>query len=86
MNADDVAAAVDEVARVLRADGADLVLVEADPKTARVRLRLVLDSVSCAECVLPPDMLRETLDASLQRRVREEFELVVDDPRVEEAR
>jgi Fe-S cluster biogenesis protein NfuA len=78
---DAVAAAVDEVARILRADGADLTLLEANPKTARVRLALVLDGVSCEECVLPPDMLYETVEQSLHRRVAGEFELVLDDPR-----
>ncbi len=81
MTPDAVAAAVEEVARVLRADGADLVLVEADPRTARIRLRVELDAVGCAECVLPPEQLRSTLAASLQRRIPEEFELLVDDPR-----
>ena len=76
-----VAAAVDEVGRFLRADGADLLLVEANPKTARVHLRLVLDTVGCEECVLPPDALRETINDSLQRRIVGEFELVLDDPR-----
>ena len=74
-------AAVDEVGRILRADGADLLLVEANPKTARVHLRLVLDTVGCEECVLPPDMFRETINDSLQRRIVGEFELVLDDPR-----
>jgi hypothetical protein len=78
---DAVAAAVDEVARILRADGADLTLLDANPKTARIRLALVLDAVSCEECVLPPDMLYETVEQSLQRRIRGEFELVLDDPR-----
>ena len=81
MDPEAVAAAVDEVARILRADGADLTLVDANPKTARIRLALVLDSVSCEECVLPPDMLYETVEQSLQRRVGGEFELVLDDPR-----
>jgi hypothetical protein len=40
-----VAAAVDEVGRVLRADGGDLVLVEADPLTLRIRLELRFDDV-----------------------------------------
>jgi hypothetical protein len=81
---DDVAvsAAVYDLGRFLRADGADLVLVEADPKTARVHLRLVLDTVGCEECVLPPDELRATINDSLQRRIPGEFELVLDDPRV----
>jgi Fe-S cluster biogenesis protein NfuA len=76
-----VTVAVDEVARILRADGADLKLIEANAKTARIHLALVLDSVSCEECVLPPDMLYETVEQSLQRRVAGEFELVLDDPR-----
>jgi hypothetical protein len=83
MNMDGVAAAVHEVGRFLRADGADLLLVEANPKTARVHLRLVLDTVGCKECVLPPDLLRETVNDSLQRRIAGEFELVLDDPRRE---
>ena len=50
MNIDDepaVAAVVNELGRFLRADGADLLLVEANPKTARIHLRLVLDTVGC---------------------------------------
>jgi hypothetical protein len=76
-----VADAVDEVGRMLRADGADLVLVDADPATARIRLRLELVDVHCEECVLPADMLFETVDAALRRRIADEFELVLDDPR-----
>ena len=81
MERGDVMAAVDEVARILRADGADLEVVEANTKTARIHLALVLDSVSCEECVLPPAMLYETIEQALHRRVRTEFELVLDDPR-----
>ena len=77
----DVTNAVDEVARLLRADGADLTLVDADPRTARVRLALVLDTVACEDCVLPPAMLFETIEQSLHRRVTGEFELLLDDPR-----
>jgi hypothetical protein len=73
--------AVEEGGRILRADGADLVLIEANPKTARIHLRLVLDTVGCEECVLPPDMLHDTISQSLQRRIIGEFELVLDDPR-----
>jgi len=81
MNVPEVAAAVDEIGRFLRADGADLLLVEANPKAARIHLRLVLDTVGCEECVLPPAELRATIDDSLQRRIVGEFELVLDDPR-----
>ncbi|MGH8978144.1 MAG: hypothetical protein ACRDV7_08730 [Acidimicrobiia bacterium] len=76
-----VAAAVDELAGFLRADGAELVLRDADPATARVHIALLLDAVSCAECILPPDELRQTINAGLARRIVGEFELVLDDPR-----
>jgi hypothetical protein len=76
-----VAAAVDDIAGFLRADGADLALLDANPKTARIHLALVLDDVSCADCVLPPAPLFETIEQALQRRVTGEFELVLDDPR-----
>ena len=81
MDQDVVAAAVAELAGFLRADGADLLLRDANPKTARVHLSLVLDGVSCADCILPPDDLRDTIAAALERRIAGEFELVLDDPR-----
>jgi Fe-S cluster biogenesis protein NfuA len=81
MDHEAIAAAVDEVARILRADGADLELVEANAKTARIHLTLRLGSAACEECVLPPDLLYETIEQSLHRRVAGEFELVLDDPR-----
>jgi hypothetical protein len=81
VDADVVAAAVDELAGFLRADGADLVLREANPKTARVHVSLRLDGVTCADCILPPDELRATITAGLERRIAGEFELLLDDPR-----
>jgi hypothetical protein len=76
-----VAAVVGDLRRMLRADGADLALVAADARTDRIELALDVSGASCAECVLPPDQLRDVIAASLQRRVPTEFELVVHDPR-----
>lgn len=73
--------AVEELARMLRADGADLLLLEADPTTLRVRLEVRFDNVSCAECVLAPDELVRTVTEAIARRVPGEFELVLEDPR-----
>jgi hypothetical protein len=81
IDTDAVGDAVEELARMLRADGGDLVLVVAESKTDRIRVQLVLDDVSCADCILPPDMLFETMQQSLARRVPGEFELLLDDPR-----
>ena len=76
-----VTAAVDDIAGFLRADGADLLVRGADPKTDRIHLALVVEDVACAECVLPPDDLRATIADALQRRMPGEFELILDDPR-----
>lgn len=81
MDEGSVVEAVEELAKLLRADGGDLLLVEANPKTDRISLQLVLDDVSCADCILAPDTLFETVQQSLQRRIRGEFELLLDDPR-----
>jgi hypothetical protein len=76
-----VASAVDEVAGLLRADGADLVVVDIEPTTLRVRLALRYDDVRCEECILAPDDLARTVEAAIARRVPGEFELLLDDPR-----
>ena len=81
MNVADVAAAVDELAELLRADGGDLVLVKADAALDRIEVRLDLEGVSCLDCILPPDQLRQVLQDGIARRVPSEFELVVHDPR-----
>ncbi|MCU1374547.1 MAG: hypothetical protein JWO68_1833 [Actinomycetia bacterium] len=76
-----VATAVDELAAIIRADGGDLVLVTADAALDRIEVRLDLDGVSCLDCILPPDQLRQVLQDGIARRVPSEFELVVHDPR-----
>ncbi len=76
-----MATAVDETAEMLRGDGADLVLVHADPAGARIELRLDLSGVECLDCVVPPDLLEQMVTAELQRKVPGAFELVLDDPR-----
>lgn len=81
MDTEAVADVVDELRRMLRADGAELALVAADARTDRIELALDVSGAGCADCVLPPDQLRDVIAASLQRRVRGEFELIVHDPR-----
>ncbi|MFZ4584048.1 MAG: hypothetical protein ACOYNI_02375 [Acidimicrobiia bacterium] len=76
-------AAVQEAGRMLRADGGDLLVVNADPGAARIHLRVVLDDVRCDDCVLPPQQLRAVIDTQLQQQLLEEFELIIDDPRAD---
>jgi Fe-S cluster biogenesis protein NfuA len=81
MDTDAVASAVAEITQIVQADGGDLVLVDADPATLRIRVRLEVAGAECAECILPPAALADTIRAAIERRVPGEFELVVEDPR-----
>jgi hypothetical protein len=76
-----VTSAVEELAIAFRADGADLAIVEVNPRSDRIHLRLQLDGVHCAECIVPPDMLYKSLLTTLTRQIPGEFELIIDDPR-----
>jgi Fe-S cluster biogenesis protein NfuA len=82
VNPQDVADAVEEMGALLRLDGADLLLVEADPKTDRIEVALELSGVDCEDCVMPPELLQQMITDAVSRRVRGEFELVLRDPRV----
>jgi hypothetical protein len=76
-----VGQAVHELDALVRADGASLALVSADPQTARVEVALDLSAVECLECVMPTEFLEQMLNDALAQRIRGEFELVLDDPR-----
>ena len=73
--------AVQELDAMVRADGARLALVAADPAAARVEVALDLSQVDCLECVLPPEFLEQMLTNALAQRIRGDFELVLRDPR-----
>ena len=81
MNIVDVAGAIEEMGALLRLDGADLQLLGADPKTARIEVALDMVGVECEECVMPPELLEQMISDAVARRVRGEFELVLHDPR-----
>ncbi|MEX2269594.1 MAG: hypothetical protein WEA75_13030 [Acidimicrobiia bacterium] len=81
MKVDDVEAAVEEMGALLRLDGADLQMVGADPKTARIEVALDMSGVECEDCVMPPEMLEQMISDAVARRVQGEFELVLRDPR-----
>jgi Fe-S cluster biogenesis protein NfuA len=78
---DEVDVAVEEMAGLLRADGADLQLVDANAKTARIEVALDLSGVECLDCVLAPEFLEQMITDTLARHVRGEFELILRDPR-----
>lgn len=78
-----IAAALDAARALVRSDGADLVLIAADARLARIELRLDVTGVHCdtGACVLPGDMLAPMIIAALARHLPGEFELRLDDPR-----
>ena len=86
MDTQAVNAAIAELAEMLRADGADLTLVEADPSTARIEVRLEVSNATCAECVLPGPLLEQVISDTIFRHNPAEFELVLRDPRAAGAR
>ena len=78
-----IEAAVGAARVVVRGDGADLVLVNADEKRGEVTLRLDVTNLHCdnGTCLLPGRMLEGLIIAELQQHLDGEFELVLEDPR-----
>lgn len=63
----------------LQADGADLQLVDFTDGT--VALKLVLEGVECAECVLPRDSLETVILHQLRAQVPSVTAVQLEDPR-----
>lgn len=76
-----ITAAVEETRALLQSDGADLRIVEVDPGAARLRLAVDFTNVECEACVVPPEILRSVITASLERSYPGELEILIDDPR-----
>ena len=74
-----VTAGLAPVRAVLQSDGGDIALVGVDGDTAR--LRLVLDTAGCAECVLPRPMLETIALQMMQPLVPGLSAVAIDDPR-----
>jgi hypothetical protein len=64
---------------MLRADGSDLELLSFEEGVARLRLHL--ESASCADCVLPKDLLAEVSLKLLQPLNAGLLRVEIDDPR-----
>jgi Fe-S cluster biogenesis protein NfuA len=71
--------ALEEVQEIIRADGGDLHLVGVDGGTAR--LRLVVETAACVECVLPRSMLEQVALKMMKPSVPGLTGVEVDDPR-----
>ena len=71
--------ALDQVRAIVQADGSDLELVGATDGT--VWLRLVIEDASCADCVMPKDILEATALRMMQVEVPAITRVDIDDPR-----
>jgi hypothetical protein len=74
-----VAAALDEVRGLVSADGGDVQLEGIDETT--VRLRLVLETAHCVECVMPRPFLEQVALGIFQRNGAAVDAVAIDDPR-----
>ncbi len=76
--------AVEELRITLQADGADLAIEDWDPAAATLRLKLLLDTAGCAECVLPQHDLEQVALYQIVRQLPCVRRVEILDPRVPE--
>lgn len=80
---DIIASALAEARALVLSDGADLLLVEANEKAARIVMRLDVTNASCetGTCVMPGEILQRLVADILARHLPGELELEIIDPR-----
>lgn len=68
---------------MVSADGADLILVKADARRARIDLKLDVTHLNCEDgtCLVQGRLLHDLIAAKLQEHLPGEFEVRIDDPR-----
>jgi hypothetical protein len=78
-----VDASVEAARSVVRGDGADLVLVNADARRARIDLKLDVANLNCDDgtCLLPGRLLKPMIEARMREHLAGEWELRLEDPR-----
>lgn len=71
--------ALDEARALVQADGGDMQVVGIDDAT--VKLKLILEGASCAECVMPRDFLEQIVLDMLKQKVPAVAGVSIEDPR-----
>src|SRR5262249_3723167 len=74
-------ATVEDICRQFSQEGLAFEVEKLDLERADVRLRLVLDEVECADCVMPADYLERLIAESIERRTGRPATVGVLDPR-----
>ena len=78
-------APLEELRAILTADGGDIELERFDDEALTVRLRLVLESAECKECVMPAPILEDIALSAFQRAGAPVDRVIIEDPRESEA-
>ncbi len=73
--------AIEGLQALIEADGGAFELLAFDSSQGTLRLRLNLDRVTCEECILPPDVLRQVAADFVHRALPYVAVVEVDDPR-----
>jgi hypothetical protein len=79
MDESGIAAGLDEVRGLVSSDGGEVLLDAVEGRT--VRLRLVLDSAHCVECVMPRPFLEHVALDVFRRNGASVDTITIDDPR-----
>ena len=71
--------ALDEARALVQADGGDMKLTGIDGST--LNIELILEGASCAECVMPREVLEQIVLDMVQQKVSAVSAVTIDDPR-----
>ena len=77
----EVEEAVRGLQALVEADGGAFDLIGFDPEDGVLTVRLALEHVSCAECLLPPEMLHEIATGFVRETVPAIKSINLQDPR-----
>jgi Fe-S cluster biogenesis protein NfuA len=75
-----IAPALDDARALVQADGGDMRLTGVDD-AGTVRIELVLEGASCAECVMPREFLEQIVLDMLKQKSLAVSSVAIDDPR-----
>jgi len=78
--------AIEDLAELLRADGATLQTIAVDAVAPSVELTISFDGVDCEDCVLPPDRLLDTASLVISKHAGARVGVILHDPRRTQAR
>jgi len=77
----EVMAIMEDVRVLVEGDGAGIEFVSVEASTDTVQLRLILDNVSCLDCVMPRPILEDVAASVLRRKLPQISRVSIDDPR-----